>query len=172
MKPTNNASSSQLELDSKAHTELFSNAMKRFAAGDYAAAKELFDQAAHGPVLSVNETALMYGRMCAQRIQRASPELSSAEDHYNYAVSLMNLRKVADAVPYLQKAVALGDAGHIRYALGLALGLQGDMPGAIANLQKAISLDPSVRGMARNDSDFQPLMQDHIVRELILGERV
>jgi tetratricopeptide (TPR) repeat protein len=171
MKPTNNASSSQVELDSKAHTELFTRAMKRFTAGDYEDAKELFDQASQGPVLSVNETAHMYSRMCARRIQNNAPELTTAEDYYNYAVSLMNVRKIADAVPHLQKAVSLGDAGHIRYALGLALGLQGDMPGAISHLQKAISLDPSIRTVARSDGDFQPLMQDHIVRELILGDR-
>jgi tetratricopeptide (TPR) repeat protein len=158
-------------MDSKQHTELFSKAAKKFSAGDYKTARSLFEDAAKGPVLSVNESAAMYIRMCDQRIRKATPELKSAEDYYNYGVGLINARRTADAIHALEKAAALEDSSHILYALALANGLHGDLPSSAASLRRAIQLDPSTRGLARSDPDFQPLLQHHEIREALSGDR-
>lgn len=171
MKSTTDGAASAAELDAKAQTELFAKAMKLFAKGHYGEAKPLFDQASGGPKLSVNESAIMYGRMCGQRLAQEHVALKTADDHYNYAVSLMNLRRLEEAAASLRKAIDLGDAGHIRYAMSLATGLQGDTSTAATHLQRAIELDPTIRTAARNDPDFQPLLQDHAIRELVTGEK-
>jgi tetratricopeptide (TPR) repeat protein len=155
----------------KEHTERFAEAMKLFNAGNFAEARRVFDLCAQGPEITVKESAQMYSRMCTQRLEKIQPVLKTAEDYYTYGVSLMNLQRHADALPHLQKAVQLGDGAHVRYALALASGLVGDMPGAVAHLEKAISLDPATRGLARSDSDFQPLLQDAVIRELVTGPR-
>lgn len=155
----------------KQHTELFAQAMKKFNAGAFGDARRLFDLCAQGPEITVKESAQMYSRMCAQRLEKQQVVLKTSEDHYAYAVSLMNLQRHADALPHLQKAMQLGDGPHVRYALALASGLVGDMPGAVAHLEKAISLDPATRSLARSDSDFQPLLQDAVIRELVTGQR-
>lgn len=158
-------------LDSKSHRDLFAKAMKAFSTGDFKAAKEMFDKAMHGPELSVNESARMYSRMCEQRLDRAKPALKTADDYYNYAISLMNLRRTAEAAANLKKAIELGDTGYIRYAMALACGLEGDIPAAAAHLQRAIDMDPATRTHARTDSDFQPLMHDAVIRDIINGAR-
>lgn len=162
---------SAAELDLKMHTDLFAKAMKLFAKGSYGEAKPLFEQASSGPNISINESASMYGRMCAQRLNQERVALKTADDHYNYAVSMMNLRRFDEAAAALRKAIELGDAGHIRYAMALACGMQGDIPGAAAQLQRAIDLDRTIRTAARNDPDFQSLLQDHAIRALVTGEK-
>lgn len=155
----------------KQHTEMFAQAMKKFNAGAFGEARRLFGLCAQGPEITVKESAQMYSRMCAQRLEKQQVVLKTAEDHYTYAVSLMNLQRHSDALPYLQKAVQLGDGPHVRYALALASGLAGDMPGAVAHLEKAITLDPATRSLARTDIEFQPLLHDAVIRELVTGQR-
>lgn len=155
----------------KQHTELFAQAMKLFNAGSFGEARSLFELCAQGPEITVNESAQMYRRMCAQRLEKQPVEPKTAEECYTYGVSLMNLQRHSEALPHLQKAMQLGDGAHVRYALALASGLIGDMPGAVAHLEKAIALDPATRGLARADSDFQPLLQDAVIRELVTGQR-
>jgi Flp pilus assembly protein TadD len=113
----------------------------------------------------------MYARICEQRIQRSQPDLKTAEDHYHYGITLINARRPAEAVQVLERSAALGDSAHTRYALALACGLLGDSAAAAQHLQRAIDLDPATRSLARNDTDFQPLLQDSAIREVLFSER-
>ena len=158
---------SGIPADPKAHTALFAQAMKHFSAGDYAAAREAFELAARGPVLSVNESALMYSRMCAQRLERPKLELKTPEELYTYAVSLINGEKFREAVPHLEKAVASSGQSHYLYALALCLGRSGAVSAAAEHLRRAVSQDSSIRAVARSDADFQPLLEHAALRELV-----
>lgn len=169
--PPKAAAPESVPSNGREHTEMFARAMKEFNAGGYEEAKRLFELCGEGPVITVKESAQMYVRMCVKRMEKPEVVLRTAEDHYTYAVGLMNLQKFGDALPHLQTAIKLGDGAHVRYALALASGLVGDMPGAVAHLQKAILLDPGTRSLARSDADFQPLMQDPVIRELVSAPR-
>jgi len=170
LKSTADHPASAGEMDSKSHTALFSEAMKCFTAGDYRKAKALFDQASKGPRLQVNESALMYSRMCGQRLERSNPELRSPEDHYNFAISLINSQKYQDAKPHLEAAISGRTMPHYYYALALVEGLLGAIPAAAQQLRRAIESDPSIRSVARNDVDFAPLLQHPQIREILAGE--
>jgi tetratricopeptide (TPR) repeat protein len=159
-----------VELDARAHTELFSAAMKCFTGGDYAKALALFEQAADGPQLSVNESARMYGRMCRQRLGAEMVDPRSAEDHYNYAVTLLNAQRPAEARGQLEQAVARQPLPHYLYALALTEGLLGAIADAARDLRRAIEADPAVRSTARRDADFAPLLQHPEIREILVGE--
>jgi len=156
-------------MDAKLHTDLFAKAMKKFGSRDYEAALELFEQASSGPQITVNESARMYCVICKQRLGQGQPELKTAEDLYNFAVAMINQKRYTEAAGHLQKALQMSEGAHIRYALALANGLEGDMPGAVSHLQKAIQLDPRTRSLARNDSDFKPLLGDPAIRTLVAG---
>ena len=158
-------------LDGKAQTALFGDAMKRFTKGEYAEARSLFDRAGAGPQLTVCESSRMYARICEQRLDQAKPELQTAEDHYTYGVAMINGRRLSEALIHLQKALALEDGAHVRYALALASGLDGDTPGAAAHLQRAVEMDPSMRSFARSDADFQPLLKDPVIGQVLSGQR-
>jgi tetratricopeptide (TPR) repeat protein len=159
-------------VDTKGHTDLFARAIKSFSAGDYRKARSLFDEASNGPVISVNESARMYMRMCDQRLKSEKLEIKTPEEHYDYAVKLLNDGKPADAVSHLRVALqAPHPSGHVHYALALALGQQGDMGGAHQHLKTAVELDPALKSFARGDADFRDLLQDAALRELVVPER-
>jgi Tfp pilus assembly protein PilF len=162
---------SDARLDAKAQTEVFSRAMKSFNAGDYRKARPLLEEASKGPGLAIKETATMYIRMCDQRLAQEKLVLETAEDYYNYGVGLMNDRRPSEARSYLQKAVSLDGAPHVHYAYALASGLSGDLDTAATHLRRAVELDPATRGLARGDSDFQPLLQNPAIREILTADR-
>jgi tetratricopeptide (TPR) repeat protein len=159
------------ELTPREHTDLFASAMKAFTAGDYRKAREMFAEASAGPVLSVNESARMYARMCEQRLARQAPVLKSPEDHYHYAISLMNAGEYRAALPHLEAALKGGESGDVLYALALATGLLGDINSSAAHLRRACQIDQSIRVLARNDADFHSLLQHRAVREVLDGEK-
>jgi tetratricopeptide (TPR) repeat protein len=156
--------------DPKAHTAQFSQAMKLFTSGEYAKAKDLFEKAARGPVLSVNESSLMYSRMCTKRLEKPKLELKTPEELYTYAVSLINSEKFRDAVPHLERAVASSGQSHYLYALALCLGRSGSVDAAADHLRRAVTQDASIRNVARSDSDFTPLLEHSALRELVTGD--
>jgi len=160
-------------LDNKGHTDLFARAMKSFTSGDFRKARMLFEEASAGPVLSINESARMYTRMCDQRLKNEKVELKTPEEHYDYAVKLINERRLAEAVGHLKSALqGRSPGGHVHYAMSLALGLQGDIAGAHRHLKQAIELDPQTRSLARGDADFQDLLQDATLRDLVFPDRI
>ncbi|MGJ5818802.1 tetratricopeptide repeat protein [Paludibaculum fermentans] len=157
-------------MTAKSQSDLFAQAMKSFTSGDYRAALEVFDQASQGPSIAVNESAQMYRRMCQQRIDRATPQLKTPEDHYNFGVSLMNAGKFADARKYLETAVDGGPESHHLYALAIVEGMTGAIDSAVRHLRKAIQVDRGLRNVARTDADFQPLLQHAQIREVLAGD--
>jgi tetratricopeptide (TPR) repeat protein len=153
------------------HTDLFAAAVKSFTAGDYRKAREMFLEASSGPVLPVNESARMYVRMCEQRLSREAPQLNTPEDHYNYGISLINGGRYAAAIQHLQTALKAGESADVLYALALAAGMTGDIPASAGHLRRACQLDRSLRGYARSDPDFHPLLHYPALREVLDGEK-
>jgi hypothetical protein len=144
--------------------------MKLFSSGDYAEARALFDVAGSGPSISVGESAQMYARMCAQRIERAQPQLQTPDDFYNYGISLINSRRYEEARAPLQQAVSLSPQPHYCYALALAEGHSGALAASAAQLRRAVEADPAIRSVARRDADFAPLLHHQQIREALAAE--
>ncbi len=134
--------------------ELFERAIAAFQARDFAAALPLFQRAAEGPGRDVAHSARLRIRMCQQRLSAgAAPR--TPEEHYNFAVALINARKLAEAERHLCQALAQGpEADYLHYALALCRGLAGDLAAARDHLHRAIELNPANRVAARNDPDF------------------
>lgn len=148
--------------------EVFGKAMRHFGAGEFRKAKPLFEDAANGPTAGVGEAARMYARICEQRLGSEQVAVKTGEDHYNYGVSLLNRRKLEEAIKHLKAALASGeDNGDVHYALGLASGLNGDVPLARQHLERAFQMNPKTKALARTDSDFQQLMEHAELRRLI-----
>jgi tetratricopeptide (TPR) repeat protein len=150
---------------------LFEEAIRLFHREDYAQAKELFEKAATGPAREMAHAARVHARMCEQRIDRSAPALDTADDHYNYAVALINRNELQAAEKHLREGVRLTPQGdHIHYALALARGLRGDIQQARESLKRAIDLDPRNRIHARNDPDFAELAQHPAILALLFPE--
>ena len=158
--------------DGRQQTELFDRAVKLFQMGGYAAARGLFERAALGPIPAMAHSAQLHSAMCARRVAAQEPTPATAEEHYNYAIALINQGRFPEAERHLTEAVArVPDADHVHYALALCSGLSGDVRGACRHLRRAIELQPRNRAAARNDPDFSGIAQLSPLFELLYPER-
>ena len=158
--------------DERHQAELFERAVKLFHMGGYGAAQGLFEKAALGPIPAMAHSAQLHSAMCARRIAAREPSLDTPEEHYDYAIALINQGRFPEAERHLAAAVArVPDADHVHYALALCCGLSGDVRGACRHLRRAIEIQPRNRVAARNDPDFAGISQLSPLFELLYPER-
>lgn len=151
----------------------YEGAMRLFNKQNFRRAKEILEKVVVGPSRELAERARVHLAICEQRLQRPAPvHLRSANDHYHYAVSQINLANYEEARPHLEKALKLTPkADYIHYALASVSALSGEAEDALEHLSQAIKLRPENRYHARNDSDFKLLQDDARFQELLYPER-
>jgi tetratricopeptide (TPR) repeat protein len=138
--------------------KIFEHAVQLFSQRKLAEARDRFIEAAKGPAHHISDKARSYGQVCERRTNIAEVKLSTAEDHFNYGVELLNARDVELAKHHLGRALLMEpDADHVLYTLALCCGLAGDGNGACDNLKRAIALEPKNRILARQDPEFSAL---------------
>jgi len=159
-------------VDSHEQSKSFEQGVRLLQVKDFQRAKECFERAAHGPVREMAHSARLRALMCERRLARREPALETPEEHYNYAVALMNQRRWEEAETHLERAVAQNPRGdHLYYALALCRGWRGDLEGAYRYMKQAIELQPRNLLVARNDPDFAELSQRSPLAELLSPER-
>lgn len=157
--------------DEREQAELFDRAMKLFHAAGYGAARDLFERAALGPLAAMAHSAQLHAAMCTRRVASREPSLHTPEEHYDYAIALINQRRFTEAERHLTEAAArIPDADHVHYALALCRGLAGDLRGAYRHLRRAIEIAPRNRTAARNDPDFAGIARLSPLLELLYPE--
>jgi tetratricopeptide (TPR) repeat protein len=140
--------------------ESFEEGMRLFHARKFQQARDFFMQAARGSDRAVYHRAGLHARMCEQRLESARPVLNTPDEHYNYAITLMNSRDLATAQKHLRSALeADPTAEHVLYALAACQSLGGDLQAAYENLKRAIDLQPRNRLAARQDPDFAAMAE-------------
>jgi|GEM_PF-347626 len=161
-----------LVVDARTQVGMFDQAVRLFHNGDFGAALTLFERAASGPEREMAHAANLHARMCVRRLNRPDLTLRTADEHYDYAVALINERQLEQAERHLLLAIAqTPKADHLFYALALCRGLSGDLQGAHSNLKRAIELQPRNRAAAKNDPDFAEIAQLPPLSELLYPER-
>ena len=152
----------------EAQLRRYEDAYRLFRAQDYAHAKTAFELAADGPQRELTHNARLHVSMCERRLQSAPVEFSTAEENYNYAIARLNARELAAARRYFDAAFAMAPNGdHILYGLALCCGLGGDYQGCYENLKRAIDLQPKNRLIARQDPDFNTIVQHPVFHQLL-----
>ena len=147
-------------------------AVREFHAGNYGGALALFEEALAGPAREVAHSARLHARMCESRLAKPQLSLQSPDEHYDYAIALINERRLEQAELHLLQALAQNPkADHLFYALALCRGLAGDLEAAYHNLRRAIELQPKNRAAARNDPDFAEIARVSPILELLYPER-
>ena len=158
--------------EARRQRQAYDRAIALFQVREYAGARDLFEEAAGGPAPEVTHSARAHVQMCSRRIEISEPALRSPDEHYNYAITLINTRKLPQAEKHLREALAqMPAADHVHYALALCRGLAGDIHAAHTHLRRAIELQGRNRIAARNDPDFAGIAKLSPVYELLYPEK-
>ena len=159
-------------LDAGQQARAFESGAVLFHSGQFRPALELFQKAARGPSREMAHAALLHARMCQRRLEGSEPAPQTAEDHYNFAVALINERRIEAAEQHLRLALAQApESDHLYYVMALCRALGGDLAGAYTHMKRAIELEPQNRIAARNDPDFAEIGQQPPLVELLYPER-
>jgi len=142
--------------------------LKALQAHQYGKAKTYFEKVAAGTSPELADRALVHLTTCNQQMTRAATTFKTAEEQFDYAVSLMNMGDYVSAREQFDALTTkFAKLDFIWYGVAALNCLTGRFPEAIANLSEAIRLNPANRYQARNDSDFRNLADDPRFTELL-----
>ena len=132
-------------------------------------AKPLFQKVLTGPSKELIDRATVHLNICTQHLERpASSQFKTPEEHFDYAVSLMNVGDYVTAREHLDKLLKQSPkADYVIYGLAALECLTGHVEDSLRHLDEALRLNPQLRFQARNDSDFQNLTEDPRFTELL-----
>jgi tetratricopeptide (TPR) repeat protein len=152
----------------------YSQAVQNYEAGLRAMQEHKFDKAKSflqkvitGPSKELADRANVHLSACNQQAEKVVG-FKSPEEHYDYAVSLMNVGDYVSAREHLEKlSKQVPKADYVAYGLAALDCLTGHVEDSLRHLDEAIRFNPTLRFQARNDSDFQNLAEDPRFTELL-----
>src|SRR3977135_645919 len=134
----------------------------------YEKAKTLLLKVAVGANRELADRATEHPNACNQQLERGANQFKSPEEHYDYAVSLMNVGDYVGAREHLEKiSKQVPKADYVAYGLAALDCLTGHLEDSLRHLDEAIRANAALRFQARNDSDFQNLAEDPRFTELL-----
>ena len=156
----------------------FSSAVQNYQAGlkamqerKFERAKTFLQKVVEGPSRELADRAAIHFSICNQQMARTSTTFKTSEEHYDYAVALMNQGDYDEARTHLEKILKQNaKADYAIYGLAVLDCLQGRVEDSLRRLDQAIRLNPAHRIHARNDTDFQNLADDPRFTELLYPE--
>lgn len=117
------------------------------------------------------DRARLHLNTCNQQLSEASSSFKTHEEHFDYAVSLMNAGQYDQARTHMEKILRQNPkADFAYYGMAVVECLTAQVESSLKNLGEAIRLNPHNRFQARNDSDFQNMADDPRFTELLYPE--
>lgn len=139
--------------------------------GKYEKARVAFDKLNQDGPVEVRERVRVYLSACERRAQKSALSFHSAEEQYDYAISLLNVGHYEDARNQFEQILgADSQADYAHYGLAILESMTGQAEPCLSHLTKAIELNPRNRIQARSDSDFQDMADDPRFTELLYPE--
>jgi tetratricopeptide (TPR) repeat protein len=153
----------------------FAQAVQNYEAGlramqerKFDKAKGLLQKAVTGASKELADRISVHLNTCNQNMERSANQFKSPEEHYDFAVSLMNVGDYVTAREHLEKlSKQVPKADYVSYGLAALDCLTGHLEDSLRHLDEAIRINASLRFQARNDSDFQNLAEDPRFTELL-----
>lgn len=162
----------QGEIQHQKNVVSFEAGVKLFNQGDLQKAHDIFESLSRVASQDLAQRARVYLAICERRLSHSTVRLKTADDFYDYAVTMANKGQREEAENNLHKALKLAPkSDYIYYALATTQALRENVEGALENLQKAIELNAKNRYLAQSDADFANLEEDPRFTELIYPER-
>jgi len=156
----------------------FAQAVQNYEAGlkfmqehKFEKAKPLLEKIIASGPKELADRARLYLNNCNQQMASSSTNFKSQDEHFDYAVSLMNSGQYELSRSHMEKILKQNaKADFAFYGLAVLDCLTTQVESALKNLSEAIRLNPQNRFQARNDSDFQNMADDPRFTELLYPE--
>jgi tetratricopeptide (TPR) repeat protein len=146
-------------------------ALKAMQERKFERAKGLLEKVISGGPRELADRARVYLSSCNQQLNEGSATFKTHEEHFDYAVSLLNSGQLDQARAHLEKILKQNPkADFALYGMAVVDCLTGQVESSLKNLGEAIHLNPQNRFQARNDSDFQNMADDPRFTELLYPE--
>lgn len=117
------------------------------------------------------ERCHMYIATCQRQLEKQALSFATPEEHYDYAISLLNTGYFEEAREQLNSILAIDpNADYVYYGIAVLDSIMGLTQECLQNLARAIELNPRNRQQARNDNDFQSIVDDPRFTELLYPE--
>ncbi len=134
-------------------------------------AKPLFEKIIASGSKELADRASVHLNICNQQLNRAQTQFKTPEEHYDYAVSLMNMGDFVSAREHFEQISGkYPNLDFAWYGLAVLECLTGHTNESLQHLAEAIRLSPNNRFQARNDSDFKNMAEDPRFTELLYPE--
>ena len=131
-------------------------------------AKGHLQKVLNGPNKSLVDRAQVHIVTCDKHLEAPARQFKTSEEHYDYAVSLINAGDYEGAREHLDKLLKQDPkAEFVLYGLAALHCLTGHIEESLKTLSEAIQVRPGLRFQARNDADFQNLAEDPRFTELL-----
>ena len=134
-------------------------------------AKLLLQKVVQSAPQDLADRAKMHLNTCLQRLEQTAANFRSHEEHYDYAVSLLNTGQHAQAREHLDRILKQAPKSDFAwYGMAVIDCLTERYEESLRNLTEAIRLNAANRFQARNDSDFNNMADDPRFTELLYPE--
>ncbi|MGA9391752.1 MAG: hypothetical protein WBV69_15045 [Candidatus Sulfotelmatobacter sp.] len=132
-------------------------------------AKPLFQKVLAGGSKELSDRAAVHLSICNQHLERSTnTQFKTVEEHFDYAVSLMNVGDYVTAREHIEKLLKQAPkTDFVIYGLAALDCLTGHVEDSLKHLDEALQLNAALRYQARNDTDFHNLAEDPRFTELL-----
>jgi tetratricopeptide (TPR) repeat protein len=131
-------------------------------------AKASLLKALSGPDKALVDRAMVHIKTCDLRLETPTLHFKSMEEHFDYAISLMNTGDYVMAQEHFEKLLKQEPkSDYVLYGIAALHCLTGRVEDSLRTLNEAIQANAALRFQARNDTDFQNLAEDPRFTELL-----
>lgn len=150
---------------------LYEAAIRLMQDGKYDKAHAAFDKMLAAGPNELGDRIRMYINACLLQVQKGKATFQSHEERYDYAISLLNDGKYAEAREHFREILKENaKADYAFYGLAVLSSITGDSHQCLEHLTEAIRQNKQNRIQARADSDFQDMADDPRFTELLYPE--
>jgi tetratricopeptide (TPR) repeat protein len=149
----------------------YEGAVKAMQEHKFDRAKGLLEKILAAGNRELMDRARVHLNLCNQQLAAGTTSFKTHEEHFDYAVSLMNGGQFDQARTHIEKILKTNPkADFAYYGMAVVDCLTGQVESSLKNLGESIRLNPQNRFQARNDSDFQNMADDPRFTELLYPE--
>lgn len=164
MRPAVNATQQQMY-------EQYQHALQLMQESKFEKARVIFEKLSADAPIELQERLRVYLAVCDRHRSRPGLEFQSLEEHYDYAISLLNTGYYEDARDHFDAILKRNEAADFaHYGLAILHSITGQAEECLNHLGRAIELNEKNRVQARNDPDFRDMADDPRFTELLYPE--